>query len=251
MVTDTRELLDHNALLLLAWRHRWPPRHDDDTRYLQETSLKGPWPDIPPPEWRRPLVVSRDRARELRARAFLARVRYFDEIDETTLTLLLVDFLRLAFPDLHADRSEAELTIWITPLFERARARGYAQPEEYVYWPILATIGGDSFDQLPYVNLWLQITYLEKALLLEKLILGANVTLRNPWLAVLIGSGISEVRFEDGTIVRTDNLGTQVIKTGTSGLSPPSSGDPPDQENPAVSATRHRHDGNDGKDGVS
>jgi hypothetical protein len=206
---DNRALLDHNAHLLLTWRSLWPPSHDDERS--QSDPCKGPWEAIPKPERCKPMAVSREEARILKWHSILLRERYLPD-DRPTLVANLAEFMQLAFPEAMAAHAGGHLGAWISRCMERATERDCPKDYQQMYWPVLAAIGGDDFDRIPHVDLWLQIRYLGKDTLMERLIQGVNVTLRNPWLAVLTNTVDKTLTYSSGQVIHSDNLGERRIK---------------------------------------
>lgn len=208
-IDDNRALLDHNAHLLLAWRDLWPPSHDSGLP--QAEAYKGPWEAIPKPKLCKPMAVSREEARTLKWQSALLRERYLPD-DRPTLVANLAEFMQLAFPDAASAHAGGHLGAWITRCLDRARERDCLKDYQQMYWPVLAAIGGDDFDRIPHVDLWLQIRYLGKDTLMERLIQGVNVSLRNPWLAVLTNTVEQTLTYTSGRVVHTDNLGERQIR---------------------------------------
>lgn len=178
------DLLTENALLLLAWKSIWPPSHDGDMTSYTGAS-PGPWPNVDKPAWQKPLEISRTQQVDMAKKSALLRL---DEgtISDETRRRHVAQFLRLAFPDRFGPMADRDLDDWLAVRFEDARMRGFGDDEAVTYWPVLAAIGGEKFADLPFVSLWLQIEYLSRDDLLDRLLKGANVTLQNPWIAGLV-----------------------------------------------------------------
>lgn len=189
------DLLNENALLLLAWKSVWPPSHDGDMTAYTGASL-GPWPNVEKPAWQKPLEVSRDQQVEMARKSALLRLDDGAGSDEARRDRV-AQFLRLAFPDRFGRMSRRDLDDWVAVRFEEAKVRGFGDDEAVIYWPVLAAIGGEGFADLNYVNLWLQIEYLSRDDLLDRLLKSANVTLQNPWIACLVKTVVETPSLED------------------------------------------------------
>ncbi|MBE1237016.1 hypothetical protein IHV25_05075 [Phaeovibrio sulfidiphilus] len=229
-----RDLLNENALLLLAWRSIWPPSLDGDMSSAAG-QYRGPWPKVGKPQWVAPCEIAPEAFDDMRARSLLLGWEP-NAADDAELRARLARFLGLAFPERFGARKPADLDDWLMVRLDEARARGFGDDEALVYWPVLAALAGDDFARIPYVDLWLQIEYLSRDDLLDRLLRSANLSLRNPWIAALLAS-VREGDARDGNgqndAPAGDNMTGDTLPAGATG-----DGGSPEREGAAVAPER-------------
>ncbi|UXM93921.1 hypothetical protein N5853_07215 [Bartonella sp. HY329] len=211
MAKTYAHLLDETALCILNWPDLWPPRHSNSL--TQSQPLKGPWPRVEPPSPSlKPMVVSRLDAKKYVQQSRLLRLRYYPDADkEALMRELTLEFLRLALPEYVSNLSQLQSDALIADHFTEAHKQNFGEMDCLTFWSVLSILAGNDFYQLRYVNLWLQIEYRSKDVLLERLIQGLNVTMHNPWLAILTNNVGEETTYSNGTIIYEDNFG-QIIR---------------------------------------